>query len=191
MKRGLVAATSAAILLGASMIWKQFVAPRPETTVAHAAFDKFGRLAAYPGKEKAACPQQSARTAVVFAIGQSNIGNFGAARLSTAYGARVVNFFDGACWIAGSPLYGADQTLGEALTPLGDPLGVALLRCLFALPPLAREGRTELASEGEWFDVIVNIFRRDTRGNAKVFLVGASRSRRESRVSSVSDVLGT
>ncbi|HPG02340.1 MAG TPA: sialate O-acetylesterase [Rhodoblastus sp.] len=122
MKRGLVAATSAAILLGASMIWKQFVAPRPETTVAHAAFDKFGRLAAYPGKEKAACPQQSARTAVVFAIGQSNIGNFGAARLSTAYGARVVNFFDGACWIAGSPLYGADQTLGEALTPLGDRL---------------------------------------------------------------------
>ena len=122
MKRGLVAATSAAILLGASMIWKQFVAPRPEPTAAHAAFDKFGRLAAYPGKEKAACPQQNARTVVILAIGQSNIGNFGAARLSTAYGARVVNFFDGACWIAGSPLYGADQTLGEALTPVSDRL---------------------------------------------------------------------
>lgn len=122
MKRGLVAATSAALLLGASIIWKQFGAPAVEPAAAKAAFDRFGRLAGYPGKEVVACPQQNARTAVILAIGQSNIGNFGAARLSTTHGARVINFFDGACTVASSPLYGADQTFGEPLTPLGDRL---------------------------------------------------------------------
>ena len=116
MKRGMVAATSAAILLGASFVWKEFRAPAGVT------FDEFGRLTSYPGKRTIACPRPDARTAVILAIGQSNIGNFGATRFSTAHGARVVNFFSDACWVAGSPLYGADQTHGEALTPLGDRL---------------------------------------------------------------------
>ncbi len=121
MKRG-VAAALAALLLGALVVWGLLRSSAPDRAPRSAAFDDFGRLVAYAEKEEAPCPRQDARTAVVLAIGQSNVGNFGAARFATAHGARVVNYFEGACWIARSPLYGADHTFGEPLTPLADRL---------------------------------------------------------------------
>ncbi|MCB1540809.1 MAG: hypothetical protein KDJ25_08155 [Rhodoblastus sp.] len=122
MRRELVITAAAALAISALVVGSDLWTPEPDKATQSAAFDQFGRLASYAGKEKAACPQQDVKTAVIFAIGQSNIANFGATRLATAHGARVVNFFDGACWIARSPLYGADQTHGEPLTPLADRL---------------------------------------------------------------------
>lgn len=122
MKRGLAAAAAFACVCGAYLAWTTLSQPRRDASAPAAGFDKFGRLASYAGKEEAACPGQQARTAVVLAIGQSNVANFGEARFASAHGARIVNFFEGGCWVARSPLYGADYTLGEALTPLADRL---------------------------------------------------------------------
>ena len=122
MKRGLVVTACVALALAALIAWIDPFRPEADKAPPAAQFDAFGRLVAYAGKDEAACPPQDARTAVILAIGQSNVANFGAARLASAHGARVVNFFDGSCWVARSPLYGADQSFGEPLTPLGDGL---------------------------------------------------------------------
>lgn len=122
MRRGLAAAAAVACACGAYLVWNAVRQPRPEAAAPAAGFDSFGRLASYAGKEETPCPPQQPRTAVILAIGQSNVANFGAARFASSHGARAVNFFDGTCWVARSPLYGADHTLGEPLTPLADRL---------------------------------------------------------------------
>ena len=122
MRRDLVITAAVALAISALVVGSDLWTPEPDKAAQSAAFDGFGRLVSYTGKEKAACPRRDPRTAVIFAIGQSNIANFGATRLATTHGARVVNFFGGACWIARSPLYGADQMHGEPLTPLADRL---------------------------------------------------------------------
>ncbi len=55
-------------------------------------------------------------------IGQSNAGNHGGQRFRSEHGERVVNFFDGRCYIAASPLLGSDGTSGEYWTQLGNLL---------------------------------------------------------------------
>jgi carbohydrate esterase-like sialic acid-specific acetylesterase len=84
--------------------------------------DDYGRLVAYPGKISVACPAQTANTAVLLAIGQSNVANHAARRVTTRYGRAVLNYFDGTCHIAASPLLGASSNGGEFLTLLGDRL---------------------------------------------------------------------
>jgi hypothetical protein len=84
--------------------------------------DTFGRLLAYPGKVAMPCPVQSADTAVILAIGQSNAANHAATRFTTRHPAQVFNLFDGKCYVASSPLLGATGEGGEFLTPLADRL---------------------------------------------------------------------
>ena len=84
--------------------------------------DGYGRLVAYPGKVRLACPAQTERTGVLLAIGQSNVANHAAARVTTRHGGRVLGFFDGSCHIAASPLLGATSDGGEFLTMLADRL---------------------------------------------------------------------
>lgn len=85
-------------------------------------YDRYGRLAAYPGKEIVACPAQDAATAVILAAGQSNIANHAEARIRTAFPDKVFGFYDGQCAPAASPLLGATNVGGEWLTLLGDAL---------------------------------------------------------------------
>src|SRR5215468_1089239 len=66
-------------------------------------FDKIGRLIAKVGSELVACPHQDDRTAVILILGQSNAGNHGGQKTKSEYGSRIVNFFDGQCYIAASP----------------------------------------------------------------------------------------
>jgi len=84
--------------------------------------DGHGRLTFYPGKTVVPCPPQDPRMAVIFVAGQSNAANYGEKRQTTAFGDRVVAFFEGACTIAASPLLGADSNEGESLTPMADEL---------------------------------------------------------------------
>ena len=84
--------------------------------------DDHGRLIAYPGKISVSCPQQTDQTAVLLAIGQSNVANHAARRVITRHGQAVVNYFDGKCYIAASPLLGATGDGGEFLTLLADRL---------------------------------------------------------------------
>jgi hypothetical protein len=84
--------------------------------------DAFGRLVSFPGKTEVPCPGQTADTAVILAIGQSNAANHAAARLATHHPGQVLNLFDGKCFAAASPLLGATGEGGEFLTPLADRL---------------------------------------------------------------------
>jgi hypothetical protein len=84
--------------------------------------DDFGRLVAYPGKIERPCPAQAERTGVILAIGQSNVANHAARRMTTRHGDRVLSYFNGKCHISASPLLGATSDGGEYLTMLADRL---------------------------------------------------------------------
>lgn len=85
-------------------------------------FGEAGRLIAYPGKTEVKCPEPGPDTAIVLAIGQSNIANQAENRITSHYSSEVVNFFEGKCYRAESPLLGATAEEGEFLTLLGDRL---------------------------------------------------------------------
>jgi hypothetical protein len=85
-------------------------------------FGEAGRLIAFPGKTEVKCPAPGHDTAVLLAIGQSNIANQAENRITSHYGGEVVNFFEGKCYRAESPLLGATAEQGEFLTLLGDRL---------------------------------------------------------------------
>ena len=105
----------AACLIAALGLWGMSAAMAPQR-------DGHGRLMFHPGKVETPCPPQDGRTAVIFVSGQSNAANYGEKRQTTAYGDRVVAFFNGACTVAASPLLGADADEGESLTPMADEL---------------------------------------------------------------------
>jgi hypothetical protein len=84
--------------------------------------DRFGHLAAYPGKTEVACPEQTADTAFLLVMGQSNAANHGDTRVTTHHPESVLNFFAGKCYVAASPLLGATGEGGEFVTPLADEL---------------------------------------------------------------------
>jgi hypothetical protein len=83
--------------------------------------DQFGRLLSYPGKIEITCPIQDEKTAVLLLVGQSNAANYQGQRHQSADD-RVVNFADGLCYRAASPLLGADGQRGEPWTLLGNKL---------------------------------------------------------------------
>jgi hypothetical protein len=85
-------------------------------------YDSSKHLIAYPGKTEVACPAPAETTAVILAIGQSNAANAGARKVATRYPDRVLNYFDGKCFVAASPLLGATGEGGEFLTLLADDL---------------------------------------------------------------------
>ncbi|MBI2767214.1 MAG: hypothetical protein HYX53_15060 [Chloroflexi bacterium] len=85
-------------------------------------YDADRRLVGYPGKAETPCPAQTARTAVILAIGQSNIANHAAVRVATRHPKAVLSYFDGKCYVAGSPMLGASGDGGEFLTLLADRL---------------------------------------------------------------------
>lgn len=85
-------------------------------------YDKWGQYAKVINKQQVACPRQTSETAVIFAFGQSNIANYADHKFKTKYPSHVLNFFQGRCYTASSPLLGASGRLGEYLTPLGDYL---------------------------------------------------------------------
>src|SRR5204863_5103717 len=84
-----------------------------------------GRLTKFPGKQRIACPPQTGTTRVLLIGGQSNAANKGGQRQAPAGGARVINYFDGACYVARSPLLGSQGSGGEYWTLVGNGLVAA------------------------------------------------------------------
>jgi hypothetical protein len=136
----LFAAGFCAVSLLAFVLWRALRLPRLDAP--EALYDSYTRLVAFPGKIAVACPRQDARTAIIIAIGQSNIANFAARLYQARHGDRVVNFFDGACARAGSPLLGASAPGGESLTMLADKLIDAGLYDRVVLVPAGIGGQT-------------------------------------------------
>jgi hypothetical protein len=119
-------------LIGLAAVGFYFYAPglwpdRPPrdagTTVPGVAvYDGHGRLVDYPGKTETPCPPPTTRTAIILAIGQSNIANHAADRVATRHPKAALSYFDGKCHVAGSPMPGASGDGGEFLTLLADRL---------------------------------------------------------------------
>lgn len=84
--------------------------------------DAFHRLTKYPNKTEVGCPKQTERTMVLLISGQSNSANHGGQRYASQYGDKVLNYFDGKCYIAKSPLLGATGLEGDSWTFLGNLL---------------------------------------------------------------------
>ena len=101
--------------------------------------DQFGRLLSYPGKTEITCPVQDEKTAVLLLVGQSNAANYQGQRYQSADD-RVVNFVDGRCYRAASPLLGADGQEGETWTLLGSKLVQSGLYRAVILVPAAVGG---------------------------------------------------
>ena len=85
-------------------------------------YDAFGRLMSYPGKTAINCPQQTAKTMVLLAAGQSNLVNNAGQRYTSNSGNRIVQIWNGKCYQAFSPLLGTSGASGESLTLLGNKL---------------------------------------------------------------------
>ncbi len=82
--------------------------------------DSIHRLIRYPGKQPIPCPAQTERTWVLFISGQSNSANHAGQRHASRHGDQVLNYFDGQCYLAQSPLLGATGLEGESWTLLGN-----------------------------------------------------------------------
>lgn len=71
------------------------------------------------GRQEVACPPQTPQTMVMLAFGQSNSANYMETKHSSD---RVINYFDGKCFLAQDPLPGAGGQAGTLWTLLGDKL---------------------------------------------------------------------
>ncbi len=110
-------AFGAGIYMGNRRVW-----PLPQINSAIFPDPTFGRLISYPGKQSVVCPVQTSRTRVLLIVGQSNAANKGGQRYASTQGAKVINFYQGNCTVAQSPLLGSQGGNGEYWTPLGNAL---------------------------------------------------------------------
>jgi len=85
-------------------------------------FNSAGRLVADEQKISVGCPQQTTRTAMLLVVGQSNAANHHGQRFSSRHSGRLINFFNGHCFVAASPLLGSTGSQGEYWTELGNLL---------------------------------------------------------------------
>jgi hypothetical protein len=84
--------------------------------------DQYGRLRSTDDKTAIDCPAQTDRTAVLLLLGQSNAGNHAGQRFRSEHASKIVNFIDGRCYVAASPLLGSDGIAGEYWTQLANLL---------------------------------------------------------------------
>ena len=129
------------LYVGIKQIWPiaQAQAARGSTGATFGTDGSVRPLAQLSGKIEIACPIQDEKTAVLLLIGQPNAANSQAQRYQSGDD-RVVNFVDGRCYRAASPLLGADGQKGETWTLLGNKLVQAGLYDSVILIPAAVGG---------------------------------------------------
>ena len=76
-------------------------------------FDALGRLISTSSSVEIKCPTQTQRTGLLFAFGQSNSANHAEYKFKEMELNGVVNYFNGKCYVAKSPLLGATGGGGE------------------------------------------------------------------------------
>lgn len=105
----------------------------------------YGRFIQTEHKLRVACPAQTSEMAVLLAIGQSNAANDAEEKHMTRYPKKVVNYFEGKCYVAASPLLGATGESGEFVTLLADHLiknhtyqSVVIISAAIGATPISR-----------------------------------------------------
>ena len=79
----------------------------------NAKIDKYGRLISSPSHIEIECPNQTESTGVLFAFGQSNSANSAEYKVPKSELKNIINYFEGKCFEAQSPLLGASGIHGE------------------------------------------------------------------------------
>lgn len=102
--------------------FKNYVMGQTSASKVTPLFDGYGRLMSYPGKTEVDCPKQTDKTLVLLIAGQSNTGNHAGQRYESNYGTKIVNFWNGKCYKAESPLLGTTGFFGESWTLLANKL---------------------------------------------------------------------
>lgn len=102
--------------------FKRYVMGQTPLVESQPLYDSFGRLVSYPGKIEVECPKQTDKTLVLLIAGQSNTGNHAGQRYESNYGTQIVNYWNGKCYKAESPLLGTTGFLGESWTLLANKL---------------------------------------------------------------------
>jgi hypothetical protein len=83
--------------------------------------DPYGRYTFLDRKTEIVCPQQTDKTVVALVYGQSNSANMYSQRIFQS-SPRIVNLFDGKCYVASDPLLGTSGGAGSAWTLTGTKL---------------------------------------------------------------------
>jgi hypothetical protein len=78
--------------------------------------DGYGRLIYNSSYTKIKCPKQTERVGVIVAFGQSNSANHAEFKVPMSELHGVINYFNGNCYAAQSPLLGATSIDGEWIT---------------------------------------------------------------------------
>ena len=99
-----------------------FISARYAEATTAMQFDRFGRLVSDFRKTEVPCPKQDEKTVVILALGQSNAANTSTQRFVSMHGNKIINYFQGHCMVAQSPLLGATGNGGEQWTALGNEL---------------------------------------------------------------------
>ncbi len=86
--------------------FKGVLAPQPE-------IGSFGRVISMPDSVQVECPTQNEKLGVIVAFGQSNSANQAEYKYTSQELEGVVNFYNGRCYQAKSPLLGATGLRGE------------------------------------------------------------------------------
>ena len=76
------------------------------------------RVAMWPGKRETSCPMPSPSVATVLIMGQSNAGNHARGLQESSADDSVLNWFEGKCYLAASPLLGASGHLQQPWVPM-------------------------------------------------------------------------
>ncbi|MCE4222568.1 sialate O-acetylesterase [Methylobacterium sp. C25] len=120
-------------------------------------FDNQERLIGDEKRPAVPCPKQTNRTEVLLVLGQSNAANYAGQRYRSNFGEKIVNFFDGQCFIAASPLLGSTGTKGEYWTELANKLIASQKVDNVVIVPIAYSGSAVAlwAAGGKFNDVMV------------------------------------
>ncbi len=132
-------------------------------------YDAFGRLMSYPGKTAINCPQQTVKTMVLLAAGQSNLVNNAGQRYTSNVDNRIVQIWNGKCYQAFSPLLGTSGTSGESLTLLGNKLIAAGMadQIVFAAAAIKGTGISRWKAGGDMNDLLGDVI-ADVKINYRV-----------------------
>jgi len=133
--------------------------------------ESYGRLVAYRGKREIPCPEQTAKPDALLTMGQSSASNSHGQRVMGHD--HVVNYFDGKCYRASSPLLGTDGIYGDSWTLLGNKLVDAGVDDQVILIPSAISGTSIV----DWQDGTVRnqMLQSVLAGVASMSLVGTIR----------------
>jgi len=128
------------------------------------AYDSYGRYSLLDGKTEIVCPKQTGYTLVALVYGQSNSANMHGQR-TFQHSPRIINFFNGRCYMASDPLLGASGRAGSVWTLTGARLLETgkYDHIIFVPAGMTASQISEWAEGGRFNPMLSDVIRRATK----------------------------